>query len=194
MNSEKLQAYKIDLIQTGYMAEYWDGKKSDYACTMYGMDRLLVWMQITDEIKNIDFQANAPLITTDKKNVILTEFIGEKFVTRIFKNGQEERVPTEKGVKWFEALLFLQDDDAKKKQANIETAKKVGFGFMKGLVKFTMELQKMSMKMNQAQDVPKTVKKKSTKKKVKKKSEKKKIPKDEKKNQFGFKTITSEDL
>ena len=194
MNSEKLQAYKIDLIQTGYMAEYWDGKKSDFACTVYGMDRLLVWMQITDEVKNIDFQANAPLITTDKKNVILTEFIGEKFVTRIFKNGQEERVPTEKGVKWFEALLFLQDDDAKKKQANIETAKKVGFGFMKGLVKFTMELQKMSMKMNQAQDVPKTVKKKSTKKKVKKKSEKKKIPKDEKKNQFGFKTITSEDL
>tara|TARA_B110000438_G_C15780582_1_gene636145 strand:+ start:265 stop:849 length:585 start_codon:yes stop_codon:yes gene_type:complete len=194
MNSEKLQAYKIDLIQTGYMAEYWDGKKSDFACTVYGMDRLLVWMQITDEVKNIDFQANAPLITTDKKNVILTEFIGEKFVTRIFKNGQEERVPTEKGVKWFEALLFLQDDDAKKKQANIETAKKVGFGFMKGLVKFTMELQKMSMKMNQAQDVPKTVKKKSTKKKVKKKSEKKKMPKDEKKNQFGFKTITSEDL
>jgi hypothetical protein len=194
LNSEKLQAYKIDLIQTGYMAEYWDGKKSDFACTVYGMDRLLVWMQITDEVKNIDFQANAPLITTDKKNVILTEFIGEKFVTRIFKNGQEELVPTEKGVKWFEALLFLQDDDAKKKQANIETAKKVGFGFMKGLVKFTMELQKMSMKMNQAQDVPKTVKKKSTKKKVKKKSEKKKIPKDEKKNQFGFKTITSEDL
>ena len=194
MNSEKLQAYKIDLIQTGYMAEYWDGKKSDFACTVYGMDRLLVWMQITDEVKNIDFQANAPLITTDKKNVILTEFIGEKFVTRIFKNGQEELVPTEKGVKWLEALLFLQDDDAKKKQANIETAKKVGFGFMKGLVKFTMELQKMSMKMNQAQDVPKTVKKKSTKKKVKKKSEKKKIPKDEKKNQFGFKTITSEDL
>ena len=194
MNSEKLQAYKIDLIQTGYMAEYWDGKKSDFACTVYGMDRLLLWMQLTDEVKNIEFQADAPLLTTDKKQVMLTEFVGEKFVTRIFKNGQEEWVPTEKGVKWFEALLFLQDDDAKKKQANIETAKKVGFGFMKGLVKFTMELQKMSMKMNQAQDVPKTAKKKMTKKKVKKKSEKKKIPKDEKKKQFGFKTITSEDL
>ena len=194
MNSEKLQSYKIELVQKKYMAEYWDGKKSDFACTVYGMDRLLLWMQLTDEVKNIEFQADAPLLTTDKKQVMLTEFVGEKFVTRIFKNGQEEWVPTEKGVKWFEALLFLQDDDAKKKQANIETAKKVGFGFMKGLVKFTMELQKMSMKMNQAQDVPKTVKKKSTKKKVKKKSEKKKIPKDEKKNQFGFKTITSEDL
>ena len=133
---------------------------------------------------------------------MLTEFIGEKFVTRIFKDGREEWVPTEKGTKWFEALLFLQDDDAKKKQAHIETVKKIGFGFMQGLVKFTMELQKMSMKMNETQTAPTKEKKKSTKKKVtkkkvtkkksQKKSEKKKEVKDE--NMFGFKTITSEDL
>jgi hypothetical protein len=193
LNNEKLQAYKIELVQKKYMAEYWDGKKSDFACTVYGMDRLLLWMQLTDEVKNIEFQADAPLLTTDKKQVMLTEFVGEKFVTRIFKDGREEWVPTEKGVKWFEALLFLQDDDAKKKQANIETVKKIGFGFMKGLVKFTMELQKMSMKMNQTQTAPTKVKKKVTKKKVtKKKSQTKKKQKDE--NQFGFKTITSEDL
>ena len=178
LNRETLDSYKIDLVQAKYMTEYWDGKKSDLACTVYGMDRLLVWMQITDEVKNIEFQANAPLITTEKKQYILTEFIGEKFVTRIFKEGREEMVPTEKGIKWFEALLFLQDDDAKKKLARVETAKKVGFGFMKGLVKFTMELQKMSAKMNQAQTPPKKSRKK------------REIPKKKKKdqtNQFGFK-------
>ena len=90
LNRETLDSYKIDLVQTKYMTEYWDGKKSDLACTVYGMDRLLVWMQITDEVKNIEFQANAPLITTEKKQYILTEFIGEKFVTRIFKEGREE--------------------------------------------------------------------------------------------------------
>ena len=73
---------------------------------------------------------------------------------------------------------------------------------MQGLVKFTMELQKMSMKMNETQTAPTKEKKKSTKKKVtkkkvtkkksQKKSEKKKEVKDE--NMFGFKTITSEDL
>ena len=164
LNRETLDSYKIDLVQAKYMTEYWDGKKSDLACTVYGMDRLLVWMQITDEVKNIEFQANAPLITTEKKQYILTEFIGEKFVTRIFKEGREEMVPTEKGIKWFEALLFLQDDDAKKKLARVETAKKIGTGFMKGLVKTTMELQKMSMKMNESQNPPKKKMKKSRKK------------------------------
>ena len=164
MNKETLDSYKIDLIQAKYMAEYWDGKKSDLACTVYGMDRLLVWMQITDEVKNIEFQANAPLITTEKKQYILTEFIAEKFVARIFKDGREEMVPTEKGTRWFEALLFLQDDDKKKKLARVETAKKIGIGFMKGLVKTTIELQKMSVKMNEAQNPPKKKKKKSRKK------------------------------
>ena len=126
MDKETLDSYKIDLVQAKYMTEYWDGKKSDLACTVYGMDRLLVWMQITDEVKNVEFQANAPLITTEKKQYILTEFIGEKFVSRIFKDGREEMVPTEKGTKWFEALLFLQDDDKMKKhRRNNEIKKKL---------------------------------------------------------------------
>jgi len=132
MDKETLDSYKIDLVQAKYMTEYWDGKKSDLACTVYGMDRLLVWMQITDEVKNVEFQANAPLITTEKKQYILTEFIGEKFVSRIFKDGREEMVPTEKGTKWFEALLFLQDDDKMKKhRRNNEIKKKLSKLFKK---------------------------------------------------------------
>ena len=33
MNRETLDSYKIDLVQAKYMTEYWDGKKSDLACT-----------------------------------------------------------------------------------------------------------------------------------------------------------------
>lgn len=186
MTPEELENYKKELCQMGYLAQYWDGKKTDYACTRHGMNRLMVWMQINDQVKDIDFQADAPLITTEKKQYILTEFYVEKFVTTIFKNGKDEIVPTEKGAKFFDALLFLQDEDRKKRAAKVETAKKVGVGFMKGLVKFTIELQKMSVKMNQAQTPPKKVKKKSKKKNIQKKKNQT--------NELEFRTITSDDL
>ena len=185
MSHMTMEDYKTDLIRIGYLTDYWDGKKSDYACTMDGMDRLLIWMQITDEIKNVDFQAKASSISAEKKQLILKEFISKKFVTRIYHEGNEKLVPTEKGIKWFGALLFWQDDEKKKKYARVETAKKIGIGLMKGLVKTSVELQKISMKMNESQSPPKKVKKKSKKKsKEKSKKKSKKISKKETNNTF----------
>ena len=176
-----MEDYKTDLIRIGYLTDYWDGKKSDYACTMDGMDRLVIWMQMTDDTKTEDFQANASSISAEKKQLILKEFISKKFVTRIYHEGNAKLVPTEKGMNWFGALLFWQDEKRKKKYARVETAKKIGIGFMKGLVKTTVELQKMSMSINESQSPSKKVKKKS--KKTSKKTSKK-ISKKEPNNTF----------
>ena len=185
MSTMTMEDYKTDLIRIGYLTDYWDGKKSDYACTMDGMDRLVIWMHINDDIKSVDFQAKASSISAEKKQLILKEFISKKFVTRIYHEGNEKLVPTEKGINCFGALLFWQDDKRKKKYARVETAKKIGIGFMKGLVKTTVELQKMSMKMNESQSPPKKVKKKSKKKsKEKSKKKSKKISKKETNNTF----------
>jgi len=185
MSTMTMEDYKTDLIRVGYLTDYWDGKKSDYACTMDGMDRLVIWMQMTDDTKTDDFQANASSISAEKKQLILKEFISKKFVTRIYHEGDEKLVPTEKGINCFGALLFWQDDKRKKKYARVETAKKIGIGFMKGLVKTTVELQKISTKMNESQSPPKKVKKKSKKKsKEKSKKKSKKISKKETNNTF----------
>ena len=71
MSTMTMEDYKTDLIRIGYLTDYWDGKKSDYACTMDGMDRLMIWMQINDDIKSVDFKAKASLISAEKKQLIL---------------------------------------------------------------------------------------------------------------------------
>jgi hypothetical protein len=138
------------LIRYRWLTQYHDGKNTLYACTNYGMDVLLSWMKITDQIKTMEFVADPPTLTTDKYKKIIEELSTKGLITAYFKTKDEPMkiAPTPQGQELFESFLFWQDSDAQNKLARNKKIKKFGVDFMKGLVKTTLELQKFSQQMN----------------------------------------------
>lgn len=123
-----MEYYRDQLVQYRWLTNYYDGKQNMYACTNHGMDVLLSWLKITDDVKNINFVADPPTLTTDKYKKILDTLLEKKLVTAYFesKDSPMKIAPTESGHELFEAFLFWQDSEAQAKHNRNKKIKKFG--------------------------------------------------------------------